>query len=71
VELWQTAGVDPAPHPTHHLAFAAEDVAAVAQRARELGYRVVTEPYAIGDETVAFLADPDGHLVEVNDFRGR
>jgi catechol 2,3-dioxygenase-like lactoylglutathione lyase family enzyme len=71
VELWRTDGIDPRPHPTHHLAFAVSDVPAVAETARRLGYRVETEPYAIGDETVAFLADPDGHLVEVNDFRGR
>jgi hypothetical protein len=29
------------------------------------------EPYRIGAETVAFMADLDGHIIELNDFRGR
>ncbi len=71
VELWMEAGNDVRPHATHHVAFLAHDVPAVVARARSLAATIEREPFRIGDETVAFLRDPDGHLVELNDFRGR
>ncbi len=71
VELWQEDGLAPAPHPTQHIAFAVSDVPALLGHVRLLGYRVLTEPYRIGAETVAFVADLDGHIIELNDFRGR
>jgi catechol 2,3-dioxygenase-like lactoylglutathione lyase family enzyme len=71
VELWQEEGLIPTPHPTQHVAFSVADVPGLVEHARALGYRVVEEPLRVGEETVAFLADPDGHLIELNDFRGR
>jgi catechol 2,3-dioxygenase-like lactoylglutathione lyase family enzyme len=71
VELWQEDGLTAAPHPTHHIAFSVSDVPALLGHVRSLGYRVLAEPYRVGAETVAFVADPDGHLIELNDFRGR
>lgn len=71
VELWQERGLRPAPHRTHHVAFSVADVPAWVERIRALGYRIVEEPFGIGEETVAFIADPDGHTIELNDFRGR
>ena len=71
VELWLQRGQLPQPHPTHHLAFAVTSVDALVERARRLGCRVVEAPFQIGDERIAFLIDPDGHLIELNDFKGR
>jgi len=71
VELWREDGLVPAPHPTQHIAFAVSDVSALLGHIRSLGYQVLTEPYKIGAETVAFVADLDGHIIELNDFRGR
>lgn len=71
IELWQERGLVPRPHPTHHVAFRVEDVPALVEHIRALGYPIVEEPYAIGEETVAFVADPDRHAIELNDFRGR
>ncbi|MEU8591157.1 VOC family protein [Streptomyces sp. NPDC048664] len=71
VELWQERDLVPAPHPTHHVAFRVADVPALVEHVRALGYRVVTEPHRIEQETVAFVADPDRHTIELNDFRGR
>lgn len=71
VELWWEPGIGPTPSPTEHLAFAVEDVHAVIERVRSLGYPITTEPYTIGEETLAFVRDPDGHLIEFNNFRGR
>ncbi|WP_435128980.1 VOC family protein [Actinacidiphila sp. bgisy144] len=71
VELWQEDGLLPAPHPSQHLAFSVDDVPGIVAHVRALGYQIVEEPRRIGGETVAFLSDPDGHLIEINDFRGR
>ncbi|GHA33955.1 MULTISPECIES: VOC family protein [Streptomyces] len=71
VELWFESGLEPRPSATEHLAFAVDDVHGLLEHVRALGYEVVREPWQIGDETVAFVRDPDGHLVELNDFAGR
>lgn len=71
VELWWEPGLTPVPSATQHLAFAVADVPAAIERVRTSGYPVAVEPYGIGDETVGFVTDPDGHLIELNDFRGR
>ncbi|MER8012031.1 VOC family protein [Streptomyces sp. NPDC094149] len=71
VELWQERNLVPNPHPTHHVAFRVADVPALVEHIRALGYRVITEPYRIEQETVAFVADPDRHTIELNDFQGR
>lgn len=71
IELWQEERLKPAPHATQHVAFSVSDVPGLTERVRALGYQVVKEPFHIGDETVSFIADPDGHVIELNDFRGR
>lgn len=71
IELWQERDLVPNPHPTHHVAFRVADVPALVEHIRALGYRVITEPYRIEQETVAFVADPDRHTIELNDFLGR
>jgi len=71
VELWMEKGVNVTPHPTQHIAFFTQDVRMVIERIRRLGYKICREPFSIGDETVAFVRDPDGHLIEFNDFKGR
>lgn len=71
VELWQTKGLTPSPSASEHVAFAVGSVVPVVVRARAFGSEVVQDPTVIGSETVAFVRDPDGHLVELNDFRGR
>jgi catechol 2,3-dioxygenase-like lactoylglutathione lyase family enzyme len=71
LELWQERDLVPTPHPTHHVAFRVANVPALVEHIRALGYRVVTEPHRIEQETVAFVADPDRHTIELNDFLGR
>ena len=41
------------------------------ERVRSHGYVIDKEPFKIGDESLAFIRDPDGHLIELNDFKGR
>ena len=71
VELWSEEGQVLAPRETDHVAFAVDDVPVLVERARGLGYQVHAEPWMIGDETVASVKDPDGNLIELNDFVGR
>ncbi len=71
VELWMELGLHPRPSATEHLAFYVEDVVRAVDHVRDCGYPVQSEPYQIGEETVAFIRDPDGHLIEMNDFKGR
>ena len=50
----------------HHFAFEVEDAKAAAERARELGMPIVSEPKERPDGAVqTFLSDPDGHVVEL------
>lgn len=71
VELWMEDGLTPEAHRTQHVAFSVADVCGLVAKVRALGYNVLREPFAIHQETVAFVADPDGHIIELNDFRGR
>jgi uncharacterized glyoxalase superfamily protein PhnB len=38
------------------------DAAAIVDRARQAGYRIVQEPRKYGWGTEAFIADPDGYI---------
>jgi catechol 2,3-dioxygenase-like lactoylglutathione lyase family enzyme len=71
VELWQELGLTPNPSATQHLGIAVDDVPAMIDHVRALGYKVEEEPRMIAEETIAFVRDPDGHLIEFSDFKGR
>ncbi|MEI7033347.1 VOC family protein [Streptomyces pratensis] len=71
VELTQKEGLVPAPSETEHICFQVDDVVAWVERVRAAGYPIEREPFKIGDEGLAFVKDPDGHLIEFNDFNGR
>jgi catechol 2,3-dioxygenase-like lactoylglutathione lyase family enzyme len=71
VELWMERGLFPKPSATEHLAFAVDDVPAQVELIRSYGYEIDRDVFSIGDETIAFVRDPDGHLIELNDFNGR
>ena len=66
VELWHESDA-PAPAQTGvHIAFAVKDTRALVERLRRAGVEVSEEPFEIGDEVIAFVRDPDGYLVELN-----
>ncbi len=71
IELWQEPGLVPEPSRTGHVAFKVDDVTALTEKARKLGYKVIRSPFVVDFETISFIADPDGHLIELNDFVGR
>ncbi|GAB3066775.1 VOC family protein [Micromonospora schwarzwaldensis] len=68
VELTMLTDLVPNASPTEHIAFLADDVPAWVERIRSLGYRVEREPFTIGDETMAFVLDPDGHRIELKHY---
>ncbi len=71
IELWAHDGLVVSPHQTHHVAFRVNDVRAAVDRVTTHGARIVEPIHSIGEESVAVVTDPDGHVIELNDFRGR
>lgn len=71
VELWYQGDLAPCPSRTEHIAFLVADVFKAVEHVASLGYDVDQYPRKQGPETVAFVRDPDGHLIEFNDFRSR
>lgn len=60
-----------------HIALAATDIAAVCERVRQFGGRVLREPgpmraapMALGGDIIAFLEDPDGYRIELIEAPG-
>jgi lactoylglutathione lyase len=70
VELWWEAAVLPAASDTSHIAFAVDDTRGLVHRLRAAGVPIDREPFTIEDEVIAFVRDPDGHLVELNEKAG-
>lgn len=67
IELWHEP-----PHPSSgtdriHIAIAVHRLRDLLEDLRRGGVNIVTEPFAIGQEVIAFLRDPDGHLIELNE----
>lgn len=62
---------NPVPEPfrtsrSHHFAFLVDDAQATFARAQELGLSVISPPKPRPDGYVqVFLADPDGHVIEL------
>jgi lactoylglutathione lyase len=67
VELWFRQGQQPAPAGEFHIAFAVDDTRAWVEHLRQHGVAVAEEPFQKGGETIAFVRDPDGYLVELNE----
>jgi catechol 2,3-dioxygenase-like lactoylglutathione lyase family enzyme len=66
VELWLEEPVAPAPDTGVHVAFAVDDTRGMVDRLRKAGVTIAQEPFEIGDEVIAFIRDPDGYLIELN-----
>jgi lactoylglutathione lyase len=66
VELWFESDREVAPATGCHIAFSVDDTRGWVERLRAEGVSVAEEPFVVGDETIAFVRDPDGYLVELN-----
>lgn len=66
VELWFEEGREVAAPSDIHIAFDVDDTRGWLAALRAAGVTVDREPFAIGHEIIAFVRDPDGYLVELN-----
>jgi len=69
IELWYEPPLGRSADDRLHIAIGVEDVARAVERLRGLGVRIDREPFTIGNETIAFIRDPDGYLIELNSER--
>ena len=66
VELWYEQPVEPAPDTKLHVALAVDDTRALVEHLRRKGVVIEREPFEVGHEVIAFIRDPDGYLIELN-----
>lgn len=66
VELWFEEGRILAPPTECHIAFDVDDTRSWVERLRAAGVTIHQEPFEVGHEIIAFVRDPDGYLVELN-----
>ena len=69
VELWYEEPVEPTPDTKLHIAFAVDDTRAWVRYLRDKGVVVAKEPFEVGHEVIAFICDPDGYLIELNQVK--
>jgi catechol 2,3-dioxygenase-like lactoylglutathione lyase family enzyme len=70
VELWYEAPGTALHNDRLHIAFAVEGVSEVVEALRRHGVPIEREPFRIGHERIAFIRDPDGYLIELNEDLG-
>lgn len=67
LELWCEPGVEPILDDRLHVALGVTDLLGTVQQLRSKGVALEQEPFRKGHELIAFLRDPDGYLVELNE----
>jgi catechol 2,3-dioxygenase-like lactoylglutathione lyase family enzyme len=55
------------PERAVHLGFSCSDMKQLLGRLNEMGLKIERGPLTIGTETLLFIRDPDGYLIEIND----
>jgi lactoylglutathione lyase len=66
VELWYEEPVETAPDVKLHIALAVDDTRAWVEYLRRRDVRIEKEPFEVANEVIAFIRDPDGYLIELN-----
>jgi lactoylglutathione lyase len=70
IELWYEAPGTALRNDRLHIAFAVDGVLEVVEALRSHGVLIEREPFRIGHERIAFIRDPDGYLIELNEDLG-
>jgi lactoylglutathione lyase len=70
VELWYEIGGARFSHDRLHFAFAVTEIDALVQRLATRGVSIAAHPFRKGHELIAFVRDPDGYLIELNEDTG-
>lgn len=67
IELWYEPPYQPLRTDRLHIAFATADVRQTILDLKARGILIDREPFQIGHEVIAFIRDPDGYLIELNE----
>jgi catechol 2,3-dioxygenase-like lactoylglutathione lyase family enzyme len=71
IELWYEPPRGAFDDSRLHFAFDVQDVVGLVNDLRSRGVVVDTEVFQIGHEKIAFIRDPDGYLIELNEASAR
>jgi lactoylglutathione lyase len=66
LELWYEQSQVLVPNDRIHIAFEVDDIYALARDLNYEGVELEREPFILGHEIIAFIRDPDGYLIELN-----
>lgn len=71
IELWYEPKNAGFANRRLHVAFEVTALDRLLERLRTKAVRIDREPFTIGHERIAFIRDPDGYLIELNELRAR
>ena len=71
IELWYEKPFKGFRNDRLHMAFEVDNVAEVTRELKRKGVAIAQGPLQIGHEIIAFLRDPDGYLLELNEDTSR
>jgi catechol 2,3-dioxygenase-like lactoylglutathione lyase family enzyme len=66
IELWHEPPYGPLGDDRLHVAWTTDDVVGMVRTLEAKGVTIERQPFTIGHETLAFVRDPDGYLIELN-----
>ncbi|WJS05559.1 VOC family protein [Roseibium aggregatum] len=68
IELWREGDHVGLANDRLHVALEATDLVATVEQLRVTGVTIEREVFWIGHEQIAFIRDPDGYLIELNEI---
>ncbi len=71
IELWYERPFKGFDNDRLHMAFEVGDVAETVRELKQRGVVIEQQPFRKGHEMIAFLRDPDGYLIELNEDTSR
>jgi lactoylglutathione lyase len=71
LELWYERPFKGFDNDRLHVAFEVEDVEGTVLELQRKGVKIEQQPFRKGHELIAFLRDPDGYLIELNQDTSR
>ena len=67
IELWYETPFKGFRNDRLHIAFLVRDIDSVVRELKEKGVEIEQDPFRKGHELIAFIRDPDGYLIELNE----
>jgi catechol 2,3-dioxygenase-like lactoylglutathione lyase family enzyme len=67
IELWYENLFSGFRNDRLHIAFSVSDIESVVNELKGRGVMIEQEPFRKGHELIAFIRDPDGYLIELNE----